>query len=147
MCTNNTSYQKVVNQVNETIKEIKAMDSKTHMEFKKQQFEILSQKLYDMGVLDTLNELETKSRVTVERFCRRRLSYLCQVTHLAENVTLASDYVQHGHIRIGPEIVKDPAFIVSRGLEDFIAWAHGSRIRETVKRYNDEYDDYEIQNA
>ena len=123
------------------------MDDKEHLEFKKQQFEQLSNKLYEMGVLDALNELEKRPRINVERFCRRRLSYMVKVSHMAETVTFASEYIKHGHIRIGPEIVKDSAFIVSRGLEDFITWSNTSRIKHTVKKFNEEYDDYEMLNA
>lgn len=143
----NTSYQRIANQVNETIKSIKELNDKEHLEFKKQQFEILSNKLYEMGVLDSLNELESKSRINVERFCRRRLSYMVKVLHLAETVNSANEYITHGHIRVGPEIVKDPAFIVSRGLEDFITWSNTSKIKHTIKRFNEEYDDYEMLNA
>ena len=30
----------------------------------------------------------------------------------------AVTYIEHGHLRIGPNIVKNPAFLVTRSMED-----------------------------
>ena len=32
-------------------------------------------------------------------------------------------------IRVGPEVVTDPAFLVTRSLEDFVTWTDSSKIR------------------
>jgi U3 small nucleolar ribonucleoprotein protein IMP3 len=50
-------------------------------------------------------------------------------------------------IRIGPNVVSDTAFLVPRNLEDFITWTNGSVVKETIKKFNDEYDDYDEQNC
>lgn len=49
-----------------------------------------------------------------------------------------------GHVRVGPEVVTDPAFIVTRAFEDFVTWVDSSKIRRTVAKYNDKLDDYEL---
>ncbi len=64
-------------------------------------------------------------------------------SHMAENVTAASRFVEQGHVRVGPELVVDPAFLVSRNLEDFITWTNASKIRKHVLDYNEMRDDFE----
>jgi U3 small nucleolar ribonucleoprotein protein IMP3 len=41
--------------------------------------------------------------------------------HLKEAVT----YIEQGHVRVGP----DPAFLVTRNMEDFITWVDSSKIK------------------
>lgn len=36
---------------------------------------------------------------------------------MSETVKMATQYVEQGHIRVGPELVKDPAFLVTK-------WVH-----------------------
>ena len=33
---------------------------------------------------------------------------------MAENIRAATKLIEQGHVRVGPEIVKDPAFLVTR---------------------------------
>jgi U3 small nucleolar ribonucleoprotein protein IMP3 len=51
--------------------------------------------------------------------------------------------VEEGHIRVGQALVTDPAYLVSRELSDLITWAPGSKIRQHVRRYNNNLDDFE----
>jgi U3 small nucleolar ribonucleoprotein protein IMP3 len=60
-----------------------------------------------------------------------------------ETLQQATTFVKHGHVRVGPEVVTDPSFLVSRTYEDFITWADTSKIRKTIQKYHDEVDDYE----
>ena len=46
--------------------------------------------------------------------------------------------VEQGHIRVGPEVIKDPAFLVTRNLEDFVTWVDSSKIKQKVMEYNEE---------
>lgn len=48
----------------------------------------------------------------------------------------ATDLIEQGHVRVGTEVVKDPAFLVSRTLEDFVTWVDSSKIRRHVMEYN-----------
>ncbi|GAA6080275.1 U3 small nucleolar ribonucleoprotein protein IMP3 [Tachysurus ichikawai] len=41
-------------------------------------------------------------------------------------------------IRVGPEIVTDPAFLVTRNMEDFVTWVDSSKIKQHVMNYNEE---------
>lgn len=51
--------------------------------------------------------------------------------------------VQEGHVRVGQELVTDPAFLVTRDLSDFITWAPGSKVRKHVQQYSNAFDDFE----
>lgn len=56
---------------------------------------------------------------------------------MSENIKEATKFIEQGHVRVGPEVVKDPAFLVTRALEDFVTWVDGSAIRKHVMEYND----------
>jgi U3 small nucleolar ribonucleoprotein protein IMP3 len=49
-----------------------------------------------------------------------------------------------GSVRVGPEVVTDSAFLVTRSLEDFITWADGSAVKRVIAAYNDQLDDYDL---
>lgn len=56
---------------------------------------------------------------------------------MSESIKEATKFIEQGHVRVGPEVVKDPAFLVTRSLEDFVTWVDGSAIRKHVLEYND----------
>ena len=41
----------------------------------------------------------------------------------------------------------DPAFLVTRPMEDFVTWVDTSKIRRKVLAYNDQLDDFDLLNA
>ena len=45
---------------------------------------------------------------------------------------------------MGTECVSDPAYIVSRSMEDFVSWVDSSKIKRTIMKYNEKLDDYEL---
>ena len=104
----------------------------------------LLNKLYDLGVLSSaaaaggkLSDVETK--VTVSAFCRRRLAVvMCANLKMSESVSAAVKFVEQGHVRVGPDTVTDPAFLVTRHMEDFVTWVDTSKLKRTVMAYNDE---------
>ena len=49
-----------------------------------------------------------------------------------------------GHIRVGPNVVTDPAFLVTRSLEDFVTWVDSSKVKRAVEKYNDRLDDFDL---
>lgn len=55
---------------------------------------------------------------------------------MSEYIKNASDLIEQGHVRVGTDVVKDPAFLVSRTLEDFVTWVDSSKIRRHVEEYN-----------
>ncbi len=63
----------------------------------------------------------------VEQVCRARCAAIAQ-----------------GHVRVGPDVVKDPAFLVTRAMEDFVTWVDTSKIRRIIRSYEDKLDDFEL---
>ncbi len=43
--------------------------------------------------------------------------------------------------------VTDPAFLVTRNMEDFVTWVDTSKIKRKVQKYNDRLDDFDLLNA
>ena len=63
---------------------------------------------------------------------------------MAENLKSAVTMVESGHIRVGPDTVLDPAFLVPRNLEDFVTWVDTSKIRQHMMEYKNIRDDYRL---
>uniref|UniRef100_A0A1J3D255 U3 small nucleolar ribonucleoprotein protein IMP3 n=1 Tax=Noccaea caerulescens TaxID=107243 RepID=A0A1J3D255_NOCCA len=112
--------------------------------FRIQMTDMLLEKLYNMGVIPTRKSLALTDRLSVSSFCRRRLSTVLVQLKYAEHLKGAVTYIQQGHIRVGPETVTDPAFLVTRNMEDFITWVDSSKIKRKVLEYNDKLDDYDM---
>ena len=74
---------------------------------------------------------------------RRRLATVMMTIKMAEHLKEAVTYIEQGHVRVGPEVVTDPAFLVTRNMEDFITWVDSSKIKKKVMEYNDALDDYD----
>ena len=63
---------------------------------------------------------------------------------MAETVKMAVKYIEQGHVRVGPNVIKDPAFLVSRHMEDYVTWVDSSKIKQKIMKYNDELDDFDL---
>jgi len=100
-------------------------------------------KLYEMGLIPTADTLERVDNVSASSFCRRRLPSMMVTTGLMTNIRQSAQMVEEGHVRVGQTLVTDPAYLVSRELSDLITWAPGSKIRQHVRRYNNQLDDFE----
>ncbi|KAH7984093.1 hypothetical protein HPB52_016977 [Rhipicephalus sanguineus] len=85
---------------------------------------------HSLGVISIKENLEICDRVTASSFCRRRLPVIMVRNQMAQRVKMATQFVEQGHVRIGPDVVTDPAFLVSRQLEDFVTWTDSSAIKK-----------------
>ncbi|KDN49908.1 putative IMP3-component of the U3 small nucleolar ribonucleo protein [Tilletiaria anomala UBC 951] len=102
-------------------------------------------KLYDMGLLDTGAKMsDIMERLNVSAFCRRRLPVVMVRLKMSETVGQAVRYVEQGNVRVGPDTITDPAFMITRNMEDFVTWLDTSHIKRTIARYNDELDDFDL---
>ena len=63
---------------------------------------------------------------------------------MCENLRTATQLIEQGHVRVGPDVIKDPAFLVTRNMEDFVTWVDTSAIRKRVLEYKELRDDYDI---
>ena len=104
----------------------------------------LLDKLFRMGLVDTASSLAKAEALPASAFCRRRLPVVMVRLRMAETLREAVTLVEQGQVRVGPEPVTDPAFIVTRTLEDFVTWVDAGRVRRATAKYNDKLDDYEL---
>ncbi|KAK6528106.1 Small subunit (SSU) processome component [Arthrobotrys megalospora] len=114
-------------------------------EFRREHEEMLLEKLFIMGVLNSKSKMsDVENKVSVAAFCRRRLPILMTKLRMAENVPAAVKFIEQGHVRVGPEVITDPAFLVTRNLEDFVTWVDSSKIKRSIMKYRDKVDDFDL---
>jgi U3 small nucleolar ribonucleoprotein protein IMP3 len=63
---------------------------------------------------------------------------------MSENLKEAVTFIEQGHVRVGPNVISDPAFLVTRAMEDFVTWVDSSKIKRTIAAYNDKVDDFDL---
>ena len=137
-----TMYNKLSREIREIVRRIKELDPKSqHRTDMSAQF---LTKLYAIGLIPTKWNLENADKVNASSFCRRRLPVVMVRSKMAENVRSATQMVEQGHVRVGTDVIKDPAFLVSRNLEDFVTWLDTSAIRKKVQEYKELKDDYDM---
>lgn len=106
---------------------------------------LLLDKGYDVGVLSTTSKLSAVEHgATVSAFARRRLPVVMTRLRMAETIQAATKFIEQGHVRVGTETVTDPAFLVTRSMEDFVTWTVGSKIKRNIMKYRDKLDDFEL---
>ncbi|KAL0276091.1 UNVERIFIED_CONTAM: hypothetical protein PYX00_003749 [Menopon gallinae] len=131
-----TLYNKLSREIRELARKIKELDPKDP--FRIDSSAKLLEKLYGLGLIRTKWDLSHCDKVNASSFCKRRLPVIMVRNKMAENLKAATQFVEQGHVRVGPELVKDPALLVTRNLEDFITWVNTSAIRKHVLEYNEE---------
>jgi U3 small nucleolar ribonucleoprotein protein IMP3 len=98
-----------------------------------------------MGILPTASKLSAvEKQVTVSAFARRRLPVVMTRLRMAENVQAATKMIEQGHVRVMADTVTDPAYLVTRNMEDFVTWTVGSKIKRHIMKYRDKLDDFEL---
>ena len=135
-------YNKMSREIRTLAEKIAAIDPKHP--FRTETSGLLLEKLYVLGLISTKWDLELASKVTASAFCRRRIPVVMVRNKMSENIKNASSLVEQGHCRVGAQVVKDPAFIINRTMEDFVTWTDSSKIRQHVLEYNNERDDFEL---
>ena len=74
----------------------------------------LLDKLEAMGIIQVKKSLAQCDQLTVSSFCRRRLPVIMVRYQMAQNVKDAVKLVEQGHVRVGPQKITDPAFMVTK---------------------------------
>jgi len=67
-----------------------------------------------MGLIPSRQSLELCDSVTASSFCRRRLPVLMVRNKMSQTIKDATKFIEQGHVRVGIELIKDPAFLVTR---------------------------------
>ncbi|SCZ97860.1 BZ3500_MvSof-1268-A1-R1_Chr7-3g09618 [Microbotryum saponariae] len=122
---------------------------------------------FDGKIKEVEGQGKKEGKVTVGALCRRRLAVVLVRLKMAETVKLVSGflfsypliclltllvcdavqavtYIEQGHVRVGPDPITDPAFLVTRNMEDFVTWVDTSKLKRHVQKYNDELDDFDL---
>ena len=134
-------YSKLVGKLRRIIYKLKALDKDDL--FRIRQTKLLMNKLYDMGILNYKTNLEdVEKKVNVSAFCRRRLPVVLFRNKYCETMKEAVTFVEQSQIRVGVDVINNPAFIVTRSMEDHITWTEGSKIKKKLEEYNGTKDDY-----
>lgn len=59
-------------------------------------------------------------------------------------ISQAIKFIEQGHVRVGTEVITDPAFLVTRNMEDFVTWVDSSKIKRKIMQYREKLDDFEL---
>jgi U3 small nucleolar ribonucleoprotein protein IMP3 len=128
------------------IKKLVSMITKLHQNdpFRIRTTDQLLQKLYNMGLISTKNSLAACDKITASAFCRRRLPVVMVRLKMSQTLREAVTFIEQGHVRVGSDTINDPAFMVTRNMEDFVTWVDSSKIRRHIQKYNDALDDFDL---
>jgi U3 small nucleolar ribonucleoprotein protein IMP3 len=63
---------------------------------------------------------------------------------MAETLRVAVTWIEQGQVRVGPNVVTDPSFLVSKSMQDYVTWVDQSKIQRAVLQYNDKLDDFDL---
>uniref|UniRef100_A0A2P2I255 U3 small nucleolar ribonucleoprotein protein IMP3 n=1 Tax=Hirondellea gigas TaxID=1518452 RepID=A0A2P2I255_9CRUS len=107
----------------------------------------LIEKMYSIGLIPLKGSLEQVDRINASCFCRRRLGVVMVRIKMVPTLKVAVSYIKHGHVRVGMDIIQDPAYLVTRSMEDYITWTDSSAIKKRIAEYNDMRDDFELMNC
>ena len=110
---------------------------------KKKLTQRLLAKLFNMGLIPSIDSLERCDNISASSFCRRRLASVLVHEKMCKDIPQAAQFVEQGHVRVGAELVTDPGFLVTRPMSDLVTWANASKIRKHVESYNNIRDDFE----
>ncbi len=135
-------YAKIVGYVTKLATQLKKLPptDDTRIELTKQ----LLRKLFLAGLIDTEKSLQKAEELTVSALCRRRLPVVMLRLKMSENLKEATTFIEQGQIRVGPNVITDSAFLVTRSMEDFVTWVDSSKIRRAISKYNDKLDDFDL---
>lgn len=137
-------YNKVCGHIRQLANKLSQLDAQDPCRLKHEK--LLVKKLDDMGIFPPgkvkISDLENK--VTVAAFCKRRIPVVMCRLKMAENIRDATKFVEQGHVRIGPQIITDTAFLVTKSMEDYLTWVDTSKIRQNILKYRNEIDDYNL---
>lgn len=135
------AYSRLCGEIRHLAYKISLLNPQDPFRLKKEQQ--LLEKLYQMGVISAQKtNFSQCEKVTVSAFCRRRLAVVMCRLKMSESIKQATRLLEQGHVRVGPEVVTDPAFLVTRTMEDFITWVDTSKIKQKIMAYNGEVDDF-----
>ncbi|XP_075252550.1 U3 small nucleolar ribonucleoprotein IMP3-like [Convolutriloba macropyga] len=136
------AYKQLVAEVRKLAEKLKELD--TNDKFRNVNVIRLVQKLYLMGAIPSDRSFAAVDKLTVSSFCRRRLPVVMTKLKMAQDVQVATQMIEHGHVKVGTELVTDPAFLVTRRSEDLVMWTENSKYKRHIATYNEQVDDFDL---
>lgn len=140
--TDYVAYNKIrgmINKLSAKLKTLKADDP-----FRIAMTDQLLEKLFNLGLINSTKSLKLAEEMPASALCRRRIPVVMVRLKMAQTLQVAVTYIEQGQVRVGPNVITDPAFLVTRSMEDFVTWVDSSKIRRTVQKYNDKLDDFDL---
>ena len=135
-------YDKICGVITKLIAKLRNLEKEDPI--RKQVAIMLLEKLYTMGIIANKSSLTSAEHIAVSAFCRRRLAVVMLRVKMAQTLKEAITFIEQGHVRVGPHVVTDPSFLVTRTFEDYVTWVDSSKIKRTIMQYNDKLDDYDL---
>ncbi|CDR36922.1 CYFA0S01e05578g1_1 [Cyberlindnera fabianii] len=136
-------YNKICGDIRKLAHKLSLLQATDPVRIKHEQ--LLLEKLYSMGILPTKSKIsDLENKVTVSAMCRRRIGVVMCRLKMAENLKDAITFVEQGHVRVGPNIVTDPAYLVTRSMEDYLTWVDTSKIKQNLLKFRNQIDDFEF---
>lgn len=139
------SYNKIVGKLKQVARKLALLEPADPFRIKHEQ--LLLDKLYAMGLLPTTSKISAiENKLSVSSLCRRRVGVMMVKFHMAQNVADANKFVRQGHVRVGNKVITDPAYLITRSLEDYLTWVDDSKIKKNVMTFKNKWDDYSVEN-
>ena len=135
-------YNKLCGSVTKLAAALKRLDARD--ETRTEVTEAMLRKLYDIGAIPSTKSLALCDRLSTSSFCRRRLATVLVRIRMCETLREATTFIEQGHVRVGVNVIRDPGYIVTRDMEDYVTWKDTSKIKRKVAAYNDKLDDYDL---
>lgn len=135
-------YVHLCGEVTSLVSKLKAMQPNDPV--RQKVTEDLLEKLYSIGLISSKKSLALCDHLGVSSFCRRRLPVIMVRNKMAPNLKAAVTFVEQGHVRVGPQVVNDPATLITRNMEDYVTWVDSSKIKRKILKYRDQVDDYDL---
>mmetsp|Transcript_12060 Transcript_12060/g.33203 ORF Transcript_12060/g.33203 Transcript_12060/m.33203 type:complete len:182 (+) Transcript_12060:115-660(+) len=137
-----TAYTRICGMITKLAAKLKTLEASDP--FRVAMTDQLLTKMCDLGLIHKVTSLKNAEDVTASALCRRRLPVIMVRLKMAETMRTAVTFVEQGQVRVGPHVVTDPAFLVTKALEDYVTWVDSSKVRRTVAKYNDKLDDFDL---
>lgn len=139
------SYNKIVGKLKQVTRKLALLEPNDPFRIKHEQ--LLLDKLYDLGLLPTTSKISSiENKLTVSSLCRRRIGVMMVKFRMAQNVQDANKFVRQGHVRVGNKVITDPAYLITRNLEDYLTWVDDSKIKKNAMTFKNKWDDYSVEN-
>ncbi|KAH3674457.1 hypothetical protein WICMUC_003294 [Wickerhamomyces mucosus] len=136
-------YNKICGEIRKLANKLSLLQANDPIRTKHEQ--LLLEKLYSMGILSTKSKIsDLENKVTVSALCRRRIGVVMCRLKMAESIKDAVTFIEQGHVRVGPNVITDPAYLVTRNLEDYLTWVDTSKIKQNLLKYRNKIDDFDL---